>query len=189
MQLGFYFDQSKCVGCCCCVIACICEYSLAFPDVIWRRVSWLDPRESFTFLSISCMHCAEPLCVEACPVGAITKREENGIVVVDQDSCLGKDACSECKDACPYDALQFGPESNAAASKCDLCLDRVKDGKRPVCVDACCFEALDYGPLDRLRAKYGDLREAPGFEYSEEARPSFVIKGKPVEAASKVQEI
>jgi len=129
-------------------------------------------------LATACYHCAEPTCVPACPVDAISKREEGGMVVVDRETCLGKDSCDMCLQACPYDAPQFGAEENAKMQKCDLCFDRLEEGKKPICVEACPVRALDAGPMEELRAKYGDIREAEGFVHSEKLSPSVVLKPK-----------
>lgn len=172
MQMGFYFDQTKCVGCYACDYVCKLHYALA-PDVHWRRILWINSDKPLCFVSLPCMHCEEPPCVEQCPAGAITKRAKDGIVVVDQDKCSGKDNCDMCVQACPYDIPQFGPESNAKMSKCNFCLDRIEEDKKPWCVIMCNQAALDFGPLDELIARYGDLKEARGFEYSTETKPSM----------------
>jgi len=178
-QIGFYFDQEKCVGCYACVLACKLKNHLE-PDVFWRRIVWADTHKSVddipSFVSLPCMHCENPLCVKVCPADAITKREEDGIVLVDQDKCLGRDECDKCLKACPYKIPQFGTSNNAKMEKCDFCIDMLNQGKRPDCVIHCSHSAMDAGTMDELRSKYGDLKEAPGFKYSKSARPSFVIK-------------
>ena len=83
-----------------------------------------------------------------------------------------------CKDVCPYDAPQFADEEKAKIQKCDLCLERWADNKKPICVEACPVRALDAGPLEELRARYGDVRESHGFVYSPIAEPSIVSKPK-----------
>jgi len=70
-----------------------------------------------------CMHCSQPRCMDACPVGAISKRED-GIVLVNQELCTG---CKDCIDACPLGVMQFD-EENEVAQKCDLCVDRIDRG-------------------------------------------------------------
>jgi anaerobic dimethyl sulfoxide reductase subunit B (iron-sulfur subunit) len=134
------------------------------------------PHPFVAFLCAPCYHCAEPACIPACPVGAISKRKEDGIVVVDTDICLGKDECQLCLDTCPYDAPQFGAEDNAKMQKCDFCLERWKEEKLPVCVAGCPMRALDAGPIDEMRAKYGEAHEAEGLKYDEGLRPSVVCK-------------
>ena len=148
----------------------------------WLRVKTVEkgkyPDLFASFLPVSCYHCLNPACIPACPVNAITKREEDGIVIVDREACLGKDDCGLCLEACPYDAPQFGAEENAKMQKCNLCLDRWAEGKKPVCVDSCPTRALDAGPIDELRSKYGDVRNAESFMYSEDLIPSITFKPK-----------
>jgi anaerobic dimethyl sulfoxide reductase subunit B (iron-sulfur subunit) len=128
-----------------------------------------------------CWHCAEPLCAAACPVDAIAKRAEDGIVLVDSEVCLGNAECNlKCLKACPYDAPQIGPENNAKMHKCNFCLDRHLVGKLPDCIEACPVRALDAGPLAELEKKYGSNKEAVDFKYSQRAKPAVVIKAKTV---------
>lgn len=62
--------------------------------------------------------------------------------------------------------------------KCNLCIDRWVEGKKPVCVSSCPIQALDAGPMDELQVKYGDVREAEGFTYSASLVPSIIFKPK-----------
>ncbi len=182
MQVGLYFNQSRCVGCYTCVIACKDWHDVPAGPASWLRVLTLEkgkyPEVSVDLMLLLCFHCAEPLCVSACPTGAITKREQDGIVVVNREACLGKDSCELCREACPYEAPQFGAENDAKMQKCDFCLDRLAQNKLPICVGACPLRALDAGPLDELRAKYGTVAEAEGFVYSPETKPSVVFRPK-----------
>ncbi len=182
MQKGFYFDQSRCIGCYTCVVACKDWHDIPAGPASLRSVVTIEegkyPDLFVAFLSLSCGNCAQPLCREACPAGAITKRSEDGIVVVDKEMCLGKEACGLCREACPYDAPQFGAEADARMQLCNFCLDRLAENKNPICVDACPMLALDAGSLPELTAKYGATRETAGFVYSEKACPSIIFKGK-----------
>jgi anaerobic dimethyl sulfoxide reductase subunit B (iron-sulfur subunit) len=182
MQIGFYFDQSRCIGCYTCVVACKDWHDIPAGPVSWRRVLTIEkgkfPNPFVAFLSMTCFHCVQPLCVRVCPSGAISKVNENGVVVVDKELCQGKNTCRLCQEACPYDAPQFGAEQNAKMQMCNLCLDRLAANKNPICVDACPMMALDTGPIKELKAKYGEIREATGFVYSEEAGPSIIFKPK-----------
>jgi len=136
------------------------------------------PHPFVAFLGTHCYHCAEPACVPACPVDAIVKCPEDGIVVVDSATCLGKDRCQLCLEACPYNSPQFGAEDNARMQKCNLCLERWADGKQPICVAGCPMRALDAGPLEELESRYGEIHQAAGFTYSKEVRPSVVFRPK-----------
>ncbi len=182
MQMAFYFDQSRCTGCYTCCVACKDWNDVPAGPASWRRLRIIEegkfPEVFVAFLTTACYHCAQPACVSACPVGAINKREKDGIVVVDSATCLGKANCELCKLACPYAAPQFGAEENAKMQMCNLCLDRLAENKKPICVAGCPMRALDAGSLDELRAKYCDNKEAIGFAYYTKVRPSIIFKAK-----------
>ena len=182
MQMGFYFDQCRCTGCYTCIVACKDWHDIPAGPASWRRVLSIEkgkfPNPFVAFLPTACYHCVQPLCVSVCPVGAISKREEDGVVVVAGDLCLGEDSCELCREACPYNAPQFGAEENAKMQMCNFCLDRLADDKKPICVAACPMKALDAGPIDKLKAKYGETREATGFVFSTETRPSIIFRPK-----------
>jgi anaerobic dimethyl sulfoxide reductase subunit B (iron-sulfur subunit) len=182
MQYGMYIDQNRCMGCFACVVACKDWHDVPAGPASWIRVKTVEkgkyPNLFVAFLPTTCYQCRAPACASACPVNAITKRVEDGIVTVDRDACLGKDNCGLCLEACPYEAPQFGTEKNAKMHKCDLCIDRWAEGKKPVCVVSCPMQALDAGPVDELRTKYGDVRETEGFTYSETLAPSITFRPK-----------
>jgi len=182
-QLGFYYDQTRCIGCYTCSVSCKDWHDIDAGPVNWLRVQTFEegkfPDLSVTFLVSPCYHCDNPACILACPVDAISKRESDGIVVVDREKCLGNKECNTlCLNACPWDVPQFGPEENAKMQKCDLCLERLEKGQQAICVEACPQYALDVGPLDELKAKYGNAVEATGFRYSERFKPSVTFKPK-----------
>ncbi len=184
MQYGMYIDVNRCMGCFACVVACKDWHDIPAGPASWIRIKTVErgryPKLQVVFLPVLCHHCRHPACVAVCPVGAVRKRPQDGIVVVDQSLCLGKDACGLCREACPYRAPQFGAEENPKMQKCDLCWERLQAGAQPVCVISCPLEALEAGPMEVLRSRYGDERKAEGFLYDPKLEPSVVFKAKPV---------
>jgi Fe-S-cluster-containing dehydrogenase component len=90
-------------------------------------------------LFVPCFHCNKPWCVAACPTGAMRRRDD-GIVFVDQDTCVG---CKACIIACPWTVPQWNEETGTVI-KCDLCMDRVDQGLAPACVTGCTTHALRF---------------------------------------------
>ncbi|MBW2370161.1 MAG: 4Fe-4S dicluster domain-containing protein, partial [Deltaproteobacteria bacterium] len=181
MQIGFYFDQTRCTGCSACRVACKDWNDVPAGPENWMNINYTErgtlPDVFVSYTIATCWHCQDPVCVSACPESAIIKREDDGIVLVDSNVCLGKTECGEkCLKACPYKAPQFGSEENAKMRKCNYCLDRFVEGKVPSCVESCPVRALDAGPLEVLEKKYGTVREAEGFQYSNRTKPAIVLK-------------
>ncbi|MDN6428747.1 MAG: nitrate reductase subunit beta, partial [Propionibacterium sp.] len=85
------------------------------------------------YLPRICEHCLNPTCVSACPSGAMYKRTEDGIVLVDQDACRG---WRMCVSACPYKKVYFN-HSTGKAEKCTLCYPRLEVGQPTVCSETC----------------------------------------------------
>ncbi|MFX0034348.1 MAG: 4Fe-4S dicluster domain-containing protein [Candidatus Hermodarchaeota archaeon] len=183
MHVGFYFDQTRCIGCYACVVACKDWNDISAGPEKWMRVKYNEkgkfPNVFVSYLINPCFHCEDPVCIPVCPVSAITKRGEDGIVTVDSDKCLGNEECdSKCFKACPYDAPQFGPEKGAKMRKCNYCLDRHLEGKLPACIETCRTRALDAGLLDDLVLKYGNIKTADNFTYSQRTKPAIIFKPK-----------
>ena len=169
-QLAFYFDQTKCMGCQTCVVACK-DWTKLQPGTAKLRKLHVNEMGTFPNVSVfmtvfGCNHCAKPACVEACPHSAIYKRPEDGIVVIDRDLCQGNGSC---KTACPYDAPQFPDDEQEVPTlslttptkghkmiKCNMCIDRVAAGQRPACVAACLTRAIDFGTVEEIENKYPD---------------------------------
>ena len=177
MQLGFYYDQQRCVGCQTCVVACKEWHDIPAGPVRWRRVETYEdgvfPDVALVHLSLSCHHCERPSCMTACPTDAISKRVEDGIVVVDRDSCVP--GCQMCLRSCPYEAPQFSPQ-DGLMQKCDLCLDRLLEHKPPLCVVSCPLRALDAGPIAELERRYGGVLTVPHFPNPSETGPCIVFR-------------
>jgi anaerobic dimethyl sulfoxide reductase subunit B (iron-sulfur subunit) len=187
MQYGFYFDSSRCTGCKTCELACK-DYKDLSADIPFRRVydfeggEWMPEADgawtttAFSYhVSESCNHCVAPACVAACPSGALTKDADTGLVIIDQEVCIGSGACVT---ACPYGAPRLDA-SVGKGVKCDGCAARVAEGKSPICVDACPLRALEFDDIEVLRSKYGDLAQVPPLPSPDQTAPSLVIKAAP----------
>ncbi len=187
-QFAFYFDASACSGCKACQVACKDKHQLPV-GMLWRRVyevtggewkkqgnAWYSDVFAYN-ISISCNHCARPICVEVCPACAITKRAD-GIVLIAADRCLG---CQYCSWACPYDALQYD-ERCGRMTKCTLCVDNLERGLAPACVAACPMRVLDFGMLSELRTLPNGFDSIPPLASPRLTEPALVIKRHPAAA-------
>ena len=168
MKLGLVIDLDTCVGCHACATACkewnasskvngaLSDYEPfgAEPSGVWfNRVRHYEvgdyPENKTINFPVCCMHCADADCVTVCPTGASYKRED-GIVLVDQDKCMG---CNLCAWACPYGARELD-QVPGTMKKCTLCVDRIYDkmlppeDRQPACVLACPTHARMFGDFD-----------------------------------------
>lgn len=160
-QYGWIVRLDKCIGCESCTIACKSENNtppISSPLLFKRDVlpihtsyRWVVAKESGAypntaklFVTSACNHCKDPACLASCPVSpkAISKDPNTGIVLIDQDKCIG---CEYCVWACPYGAPQFN-EDTKKVEKCTFCVQRVTQGLKPACVTTCVGDALDFVP-------------------------------------------
>ena len=179
---AFFLDIQICTGCKTCMIACKDRNDLPL-GVRWRRVvefaggDW-DCRTDGTFthnvfayyISLSCNHCQDPICVQVCPSTAMNQ-DRHGIVSVDPDKCLG---CRYCEWACPYSAPQFD-EALGRMTKCDFCREELEQGGAPACAAGCPTRALQFGEYDVLAAQHGaslDIAPLPPPKITE---PNFLL--------------
>ncbi len=97
LQVGFYFDQSRCAGCHACRIACKDWHDVPAGPASWMKINYHEegpfPDIFCSYLISPCYHCEEPICSFVCPNDAITKRENDGIVEIDQDKCREEHQC------------------------------------------------------------------------------------------------
>ncbi|MCA3555676.1 4Fe-4S dicluster domain-containing protein [Aestuariivirga sp.] len=168
-KLGLVIDLDTCVGCQACATSCkewnAQGYSAPLTDEhtqgaeatgVWlNRVHGYEVREAgqaqsrIVHFPRSCLHCEEPACVTVCPTGASYKRAEDGIVLVNPETCIG---CKLCSWACPYGAREYD-QSHGVMKKCTLCVDRIynenleEEDRLPACVKACPTGARHFGDL------------------------------------------
>jgi Fe-S-cluster-containing dehydrogenase component len=184
MRLGLVIDLDTCVGCQACVVACkqwntsgttgpltdYDPYGAEPSGVAFNRVRHYEvgeyPHSKTINMPLSCMHCETAECVTVCPTGASYKRED-GIVLVDQDKCMG---CNYCAWACPYGARELD-EVSGTMKKCTLCVDRIYDEqlaeaeRQPACVLTCPTSARLFGDFDDPDSAVSTaVRERGGFQ-------------------------
>jgi Fe-S-cluster-containing dehydrogenase component/DMSO reductase anchor subunit len=140
-QYAFAVNLDKCTGCKACVSACHSLNGLEDEET-WRDVGTLfghqDAKPYQQTVTTACHHCADPGCLEGCPVMAYDKDKETGIVRHLDDQCIG---CQYCTMKCPYDVPKYS-ERLGIVRKCDMCHDRLAVGEAPACVQACPHEAI-----------------------------------------------
>ena len=157
MEYALIVDDRDCTGCNTCEVACKQEHDLPVGPR-WIRVYPDSPREiegkaQLRYTVTHCMHCSQPPCRDACPMEAISKRED-GLVLIDEDLCNG---CKDCIGACPLGVMQFD-EEKGVAQKCDLCAARLDAGLSPACVGACPGHCIYFGDIVEITEKIGEKR-------------------------------
>lgn len=132
-------DLDKCVGCRNCEYACSFKQSDDFDRKDSNiRVNFYA--ETISCIPMTCMHCTEAWCMEVCPANAISKDEETGAIIINQDRCAG---CKMCMMSCPYGNIHFD-SIKLVSQKCDLC------GGDPNCVKFCISGALQFEEAEDL---------------------------------------
>lgn len=139
-QYAFQVDLDACTGCKACVAAC---HSLNGLDATesWRDVGLIlapAPTAFAQTVTTACHHCADPGCLNGCPVEAYEKDPVTGIVRHLDDQCIG---CSYCILKCPYDVPKYN-DRLGIVRKCDMCHGRLAAGEAPACVQACPTHAI-----------------------------------------------
>jgi Fe-S-cluster-containing dehydrogenase component len=181
-KLGLVIDLDTCVGCHACAVNCkewnAGGHSAPLPDhnpyaadasgVWFNRIHSFEAGEGEDSRTVhfpkSCLHCEQPACVEVCPTGASYKRAEDGIVLVNPDTCIG---CKLCSWACPYGAREFD-EDAGVMKKCTLCIDRIYNenleevDRVPACVSTCPAHARHFGDLGDPNSEVSRLVAARG---------------------------
>ncbi len=136
-------DVVNCIGCRACEVHCK-DKNTCGPGIFYCRmieessIAGKVPIINFTYHS--CFHCEQPQCVDVCPTGAMQRRDQDGIVFVEVEECIG---CEACIAACPWSVPQMNSETGKVG-KCDLCMDRIDEGLEPACVTKCTTGCLTF---------------------------------------------
>jgi Fe-S-cluster-containing dehydrogenase component len=113
----------------------------------------MEGKSQLRYTVTHCMHCSQPLCQEACPVNAISRRQD-GVILINEELCIG---CKDCLDACPLGVMQF-EEEKKVARKCNLCIERIDMGLAPACVNVCPSHCIYFGDIGKIAEKIGKQR-------------------------------
>ncbi|MDI7260581.1 MAG: 4Fe-4S dicluster domain-containing protein [Thermodesulfobacteriota bacterium] len=132
MRKLLIFDSSKCTGCLFCEIKCTFRHTGMF-GTSKSMIKIITNEKEMLQAAMVCRHCQSPICMDLCPVNAIIKSEETGLVSIDSEKCMGCGVCLEC----PLGGISMDDEMGLAQN-CDLC-----NGK-PACVKFCPQGALQY---------------------------------------------
>ncbi len=178
-EVAKLIDESKCIGCKACQVACMNWNDLR--DEVGTNVGVYDNPSDLTpsswtlmrFFEVEvekdklewlirkdgCMHCADPGCLKACPSPGAIVQYSNGIVDFISENCIG---CGYCVTGCPFNVPRISKADNKAY-KCSLCSDRVAVGQAPACVKTCPTGAISFGSKDDMKIyaekRAGELRE------------------------------
>ena len=164
-KFGLLIDLDICVGCHACSVNCkqwntsgyhspltdFTPYEEEASGVWLNRIHSYEVKDADNSRTVhfpkSCLHCEDAPCVTVCPTGSSYKRSEDGIVLVDEDTCIG---CKLCSWACPYGAREYDRDAGVM-KKCTLCIDRIynenlpKEERLPACVSTCPASARKFG--------------------------------------------
>jgi len=137
MKLRLKLDVDKCVACSACVVACMDQNDID-TDIMssFRRFADYETDGTYTYISVSCMHCDDAPCVIGCPAGCLRKDSLTDLTLYDNTNCIG---CRSCSMACPVGAPSF---LNDKLVKCDGCIVRMENGMMPACTLVCPTGAL-----------------------------------------------
>lgn len=195
---GMVIDLKKCVGCDTCTVSCKAENrtppGMSY-NVVLETIKGDYPNFSITNLPKPCMQCDNPPCVQVCPTRA-TYKMENGIVIIDNDRCIG---CRYCMVACPYGSRSYdfgnsyeqemigyndvtspeygiergkrkkGAVPEETVRKCSFCYHRLQRGEEPACVETCIGDARYFGDMNDPNSVVSKLAASPrAFRLKEE---------------------
>ena len=178
-EKGVLVDLTRCIGCRGCQVACKSwnerstkptelEGGFTNPKQLnsecYTNIAYVeqekDAQPVWSFIKSQCMHCKDPACLSACPVGAFTKTPE-GAVNYNFGRCIG---CRYCMVACPFSIPKYEWESTSPwIRKCTFCSDRMADGKVPACIKVCPTGTMFFGSLDAVSKEAEKrIKENPG---------------------------
>lgn len=187
--VGILYDSTLCVGCQACMASCKQANDMP-PESTDSLQLWDNPQDlsaktlniikrysegsgankdsetdGYAYVKRHCMHCLDPSCVSACPVSALRKDDQTGVVSYNKDACIG---CRYCQVACPFNIPKFEWESTTPEIvKCQLCNHLLKKGGISACCSACPTGASLFGPVEELLNEANRRLNLPAGEYAD----------------------
>ena len=176
---GVLVDLTRCIGCRGCQVACkswnersvkptLLDGGFTNPKELnsdtFTRINFIERENNdkpvWSFVKDQCMHCQDPACLSACPVGAFTRTPE-GAVNYTFEKCIG---CRYCMVACPFNIPKYEWEKTSPwIRKCTFCSDRIADGKVPACIKVCPTNVMLFGNREEiLKEANKRMRQNPG---------------------------
>jgi Fe-S-cluster-containing dehydrogenase component len=172
---GILYDSTLCIGCMSCMVGCKKANNMPI-DPTDTLPLWDNPKDlsaktlnvikkysqgtalnkdqetnGYAFIKRHCMHCLDPSCVSACPVSALTKNPDTGVVTYNKKACIG---CRYCQIACPFNIPKFQWDSPVPEiTKCQLCNHLLEKGGISACCSSCPTGASLFGPVEALLAE------------------------------------
>ncbi|HSG29820.1 MAG TPA: 4Fe-4S dicluster domain-containing protein [Candidatus Krumholzibacterium sp.] len=147
MEKRIYINMNLCTGCRACAASCANGH-------LEQGLLKHGPVEETALMPLHCRHCDTPLCLEVCPQDAI-KKDEDGTIIRKSQLCIG---CKSCIMSCPF-GVMFPHSTWHVSPKCDLCYDRLGEGKQPRCVTTCTSGALVFEELTELEKNNKNVTE------------------------------
>lgn len=170
-QRYFIFNPNNCFGCNGCTAACV-NVNQTTSEKNWRTVHKIPPenkKNNTLYISMSCNHCENPPCLSACPTNSYIKRESDGVVIHNSETCIG---CKYCMMACPYDAIKWD-ENLTIVTKCHFCYERLDENEEPACVKSCFAGALSQVLTNDINEIKNISNEIVGVTYIGKVNPSI----------------
>jgi len=152
MKGVLFIDAEKCLACRSCEMACAGEHSRS-KNLTKAVLETPAPQYRVSVeaagdvsIPLQCRHCEDAPCVTICPTKALEKLEVGEPVLIKEELCIG---CKWCILVCPFGIIKLSRDGRVI-TKCDLCLERTKEDRRPACVESCPTGALQYRSIEEI---------------------------------------
>lgn len=163
VELEFFMDPNRCIGCEACVLACSeCDTHKGTSMI---HLEYTDRPNSPQTAPVICMHCDSPTCAEVCPADAIKKTEDGIVQSAKKERCIG---CNNCGLACPFGVPKVEVIGIELMMKCDMCYDRTSEGKKPMCASVCPSQCLYFGTREEIAVLRPNSRPINQFQFGQQ---------------------